>query len=310
MLGGGIYRGSSVLISGEAGTGKTALAAKMLEAACARGERGLFVSLEESPAQLIRNMSSVGIDLKRWVDAGLLQVWAVRPTAYGLEMHLVTFLRQVEEFAPSIVALDAMASLNANGIVADVASLVTRKIDYLKARGITAVVTSFMQTGFAEPGNVSSLMDTWIVINSALTNGEQNRLLSVRKSRGTAHSNQVREFVLSDNGFDLLDVQVGANGAIVGSARLARDAEERVAALHRADVIDRRHRGLVRRRAEAVAQVEALRASLSAEEAEAERLDTDDQRWLQAVEREEAVMGFHRFADAPSANSHTEGISE
>jgi len=154
-----------------------------------------------------------------------------------------------------------------------------------------------------EPGDerdtfqVASLMDTWLMIRSVQTNGEQNRLLSVRKSRGTAHSNQVREFVLSDSGFELLDVSVGANGAIVGSARLALEAEDRVAAQRRAEAVELRHRGLIRRRAEAEAQVEALHASLDAEEAEAERLDSDDEVRLQAVEREEAAMGLHRGAD-------------
>ena len=299
MLGGGIYRGSSVLLSGEAGTGKTTLAAKMLESVCAQGERALFVTLEESPAQLIRNMASVGIDLAQWVDKGLLRLWAVRPTAYGLEMHLASLLRMVEDFDPSIVALDAMASLNTNGVTADVTSLIIREIDHLKSRGLTAVLTSLLDSGDErDASGVSSLMDTWLLIRNVRTNGEQNRLLSVRKSRGTAHSNQVREFVLSNRGLDLLDVSVGANGEIVGSARLAVEAEERVAALHRAEVIDRRHRALVRRRAEAVAQVEALHASLDAEEAEAERLDTDDARRLRVIEREEAAMGFHRGADA------------
>jgi circadian clock protein KaiC len=228
MLGGGLYRGSSLLLGGEAGTGKTALAAKMLEAACARGERGLLVSLEESPAQLFRNMSSVGIDLERWVDQGLLRIWAARPSAYGLEMHLVMFLQQVEEFAPSIVALDAMASLNAN-----VASLVVRKIDYLKRRGITTVVTSLLHPGLGEMTNVSSLMDTWILVRNAQTNGEQHRLLSVRKSRGTAHSHKMRELVVSETGFDLLDVPVRTIGAVVGSAQLASRAEQTVAARRR-----------------------------------------------------------------------------
>jgi len=298
MLGGGIYRGSSVLLSGEAGTGKTTLAAKMLESVCAQGERALFVTLEESPAQLMRNMASAGIDLKRWVDAGLLRLWAVRPTAYGLEMHLASLLRMVQDFDPSIVALDAMASLATNGVTADVTSLIIREIDHLKSRGLTAVLTSLVDSDEREAMGVSSLMDTWLLIRNVQTNGEQNRLLSVRKSRGTAHSNQVREFVLSDRGLDLLDVSVGANGEIVGSARLAVDAEERVAALQRAEIIDRRHRALVRRRAEAVAQVEALHASLDAEEAEAERLDSDDARRLRVIERDEAAMGFHRGADA------------
>jgi circadian clock protein KaiC len=299
MLGGGIYRGSSVLLGGEAGTGKTTLAAKMLESACAHGERALFVSEEESPAQLVRNMASVGIDLQRWVDAGLLRLWAVRPTAYGLEMHLASLLRMVNDFDPSIVALDAMASLNTNGVITDVTSLIIREIDLLKSRGLTAVLTSLLDAGDErDASRVSSLMDTWLLIRNVQTNGEQNRLLSVRKSRGTAHSNQVREFVLSGSGLELLDVSVGANGAIVGSARLAVEAEERVAELQRAEVIDRRHRGMARRRTEAVAQVEALHAILDAEEAEAERLDSDDARRLRVIEHEEAAMGFHRGADA------------
>ena len=234
MLGGGIYRGSSVLISGEPGTGKTALAAKMLEAACARGERCLFVSLEESPAQLTRNMASLGIDLKRWVDAGLLRVWAVRPTAYGLEMRLVAFLRQVEEFDPSTVALDSRASLyHSNGRINDVTSFVIRQIDHLKSSGITAIMTSLIDAGERDTSRVFSMMDTWLSIRSVQTNGEQYRLLSVRKSRGTSHSNEVREFVLSDTGFDLLDVAVGANGAMVGSARLAVEGEEAAMGTHR-----------------------------------------------------------------------------
>jgi circadian clock protein KaiC len=221
MLGGGIYRGSSLLIGGEAGTGKTALVAKMLEVACARGERALLVSLEESPAQLFRNMSSVGIDLERWVDAGLLRIWAARPSAYGLEMHLVMFLRQVKEFGPSIVGLDAMASLNAN-----VTSLVVRKIDYLKRRGITVVVTSLLQPGLVGMANVSSLMDSWILIRNALTDGEQNRLLQVGKSRGTAHSNQVLRFVLSDSGLDLVEMPRAAAGVVLGSASRADEADD------------------------------------------------------------------------------------
>jgi circadian clock protein KaiC len=249
-------------------------------------------------------MASVGIDLKRWVDHGLLQLWAARPTAFGLETHLASLLRMVEDFDPSIVALDAMTSLSNNAVAADVTSLITREIDHLKSRGITAVLTSLMHSGDErDDTGVSSLMDAWLLIRNVETNGERNRLLFVRKSRGSAHSNQVREFVLNDTGIELLDVSVGPDGAIVGSARLVVEAENRLAGTRRAEDVDRRKRELVRRRGEVDAQVEALRAALEAEAAEVERLATDDDRRDLATGTDEAAMGVHRWADAASSTS-------
>jgi circadian clock protein KaiC len=303
MLGGGVFRGSSMLISGGAGTGKTTLSAKMLETACLRGERALLVSFEESPAQLVRNMASVGIDLKRWVDQGSLRLWAARPSAYGLETHLASLLQMVEDFDPSMVALDAMTSLGNNGVAADVTALITREIDHLKSRGITAVMTSLAHSGDeAEAAGVSSVMDTWLLIRNVESNGERNRLLFVRKSRGSSHSNQVREFVLKDTGLELLDIAVGPDGAIVGSARMSAEADILAAVARRTEEIDRRKRHLARRRREVDAQVEALRSSLEDEVAEVEHLDIDDVRRDRVTLSDETAMGVHRWSDAGLAD--------
>ena len=273
MLGGGLFRGSSVLVSGEAGTGKTTLAAKLVQSACERGERAVFVSFEESPARLALHMAAVGLDLSRWVDEGLLCVWAARPTAHGIEMHLASLLQMIDQFQPSIVVLDAMTSLANSGVAGDATSLITREVDLLQSRGITSVMTELTSVGArGSDVEVSWLMDTWVVLRNEETNGERNRLLFVQKSRGTAHSSQVREFVLSDTGIELLDVSVGPDGAVLGSARLVREAEKRLAAILRLDDIDRRRDELDRLEAAGV-----IRAGLT--------------------QADEAAMGAHRWAD-------------
>lgn len=273
MLGGGLFRGTSVLVSGEAGTGKTTLAAKIVQSACERGERAVFVSFEESPARLALHMASVGLDLNRWVDEGLLCLWAARPTAHGIEMHLASLLQMIDQFHPSIVALDAMTSLANSGVAGDATSLITREVDLLQSRGITSVMTELTRVG-AKNGDagVSWLMDTWLVLRNIETNGERNRLLFVQKSRGTAHSNQVREFVLKDTGIELLDVSVGPDGAVLGSARLVQEAEKRLAAVLRLDDINRRRDELERLESAGV-----LRAGVT--------------------QTNEDAMGAHRWAD-------------
>jgi circadian clock protein KaiC len=302
MLGGGIYRGTTTLISGEAGTGKTTLAAKMIEAACQRGERALYITFEESSAQLARNLASVGIDLRRWIDQGLLRIWASRPNAYGLEMHLVTLLRLVEEFEPSLVALDPMTALEHVGEPGQVTSAVTREIDLLKARGTTAVVTSLSHVGTGAGSEtssmaVTSLMDTWLLLRNVETDGERNRLLFVRKSRGSAHSNQVREFRLSERGPELLDVYVGPHGVLTGSARLTQEAEDRREAARRAEEVERRRRALRRRSVEVETRIEALRAELAAETAEVEQLAAEVADSEARYAADATAIARHRWAD-------------
>ena len=229
MLGGGLYRGSSVMISGSAGTGKTSVAVALSDAACARGDRVLFVSLEESPAQLVRNMRSIGYDLARWVEAGLLTVTSVRPTAFGFEEHLAMLYRAVEELSPDLVVLDAVASMLLGGSLVGTTSVISRDLDLLKARGVTSVLTTLTHGDGPESSevDVSSLVDTWLLLRNHESGGERNRLMFVIKSRGSAHSNRVREFVLTDQGPELVDVFVGPQGVLTGTARREQMARER-----------------------------------------------------------------------------------
>ncbi len=220
ILGGGVYRGSTLLISGTAGTGKTTLAAHVMAAACARGERALFLSFEESPAQMIRNMRSVGIDLERWVQTGMMRLLAERATAYGLEAHLGRLQRLLDDFRPEVVVLDAMASLTHVGTLLEVTSAVAREVDLLKTRGITAVVTTLNHSGDQESSTlgISSLTDTWLVLrNTESPQGQRQRRLFVVKSRGTAHSNDVFGFRLTDQGAQLEALPHGPQPALAAA---------------------------------------------------------------------------------------------
>jgi circadian clock protein KaiC len=223
------------MVSGTAGTGKTSLGAHLVDAAYARGERALMVLLEESPEQVLRNMRSLGLDLRPWIEAGLLRIWAARPSAFGLETHLAVLARLIEEEAPSVAVLDGIASLSNGTLTTEVTSIVARQIDLLKSRGITTLLTALGQGEEVSTVTVSSMVDTWLLLRNVEANGERNRLLFVLKSRGTAHSNQVREFVLTSQGVELVDVCVGAAGVLAGSARVTQQAAERDAELRVAE---------------------------------------------------------------------------
>lgn len=276
MLGGkGYYRGASILVSGTAGTGKTTLAAHFVDAACARGERCLFLAFEESPSQIQRNMRSVGIDLERWVDKGLLKFHSVRPSVYGLELHLATMHKWINEFDPSIVVVDPITNLTNVGSGPEIRSMLTRLMDFLKSNQITSLYTALT---YAETGSemtdigISSIMDTWLRLRDFETNGERNRGLYVSKSRGMPHSNQVREFLLTDRGIELHDVYSGPEGMLMGSARAAQEAREEGADLVRRQQIDKTHRDLARKREEMEAQVASLRGGYKREAQEAREL--------------------------------------
>lgn len=220
MLGGsGVYRGGSVLYSGTAGTGKTSLAAHFVDAACRRGERCLYLSFEESPQQLMRNMRSIGLKLALWVKKDLLRFHSTRPSAYGLEMHLATIHKLVNEFQPRVVVVDPITSFLNAGDAVGAERMLMRLIDYLKAQMITAVFTSLTRGGDAVEGSqigVSSLIDTWLLVRDLEVGGERIRGLYVLKSRGMAHSNQVREFLVSDRGVDLREISAGFEEAVRG----------------------------------------------------------------------------------------------
>jgi len=215
LSGQGYYRGSTILVSGTAGTGKTSLAAHFLEAACRRGECCLCFLFEESPAQLLRNMRSIGVDLERWVAAGLLRFHADRPSRYGLETHLVTMHQIVADFTPTVTVIDPVTNLMTVGTYADVQAMLTRMIDHLKTENITALLTS-LTPGLTDVERtetaISSLMDTWIVLANDDIGGRHRRGLYVLKSRGMAHSNELREFALTDHGLDMLDAAGGPRG--------------------------------------------------------------------------------------------------
>ena len=298
MLAGGPFRGSTILVSGAAGTGKTTLGASLIEAACARGERALLVLFEESPDQYIRNMRSVGLELRRWVEAGLLRIWAARPTAYGLETHLAILARLIEEVEPSVAVLDGIAGLTHGASGPEVTSTVARQIDLLKVRGITAMATTLASDDETSTVSVSSLVDTWLLLRNVESDGERNRLLFVLKSRGSVHSNQVREFVLSDHGIELVDVYVGPAGIVTGSARLVQEAQQRDAAQQQSEELARRRLDLRRGIVEREARLGLLQEELAVERTKLERLDAREQRQTAEAEADQSAMAARRWADS------------
>jgi circadian clock protein KaiC len=261
--GGGLYRGSSILVSGTAGSGKTTISAHFADATCRRGERCLYLAFEESPDQIIRNMRSVGIDLQAHVDAGRLRLEAARPSLHGVEMHLAQIHRLVSEFRPSAIVIDPISNL---GNTVDASAMLLRLIDFLKTHGITAMFVNLTASGGAleatEVG-VSSLIDTWLVLRDIEAGGERNRGLYVIKSRGMHHSNQIREFVITSRGIDLLEVYAGPEGVLTGSLRASQEAREKAAAVAREQEQQRRQRELATRRAVLQAQIDALQQEAS-----------------------------------------------
>jgi circadian clock protein KaiC len=302
MLGGeGFYRGSTILVSGTAGTGKTSMAAHFVDAACRRGERSLYFSFEESQGQLIRNMRSIGLNLEQWTRKDLLQFHSSRATFYGLEMHLSIIHKIVNDFQPSVVVLDPVGSLIQAGNRRDAHIMLIRLIDFLKQRQITAFLTNLTSAGEAlerTDVEISSIVDTWLFVRDLEFNGERNRALYVLKSRGTAHSNQLREFLLTAQGVDLLDVYVGPEGVLTGSSRLSQEARENAAALARQQESERKERELQRKREALEARIAALRKEFAAEEHEAGTTAVEDTSRESAVTATREAMARSRKADS------------
>ncbi|HEY9207015.1 MAG TPA: circadian clock protein KaiC [Candidatus Methanoperedens sp.] len=304
MLGGdGYYRGSSILISGTAGTGKTSIAASFANAACLRGERCLYFAFEESAKQITRNIRSIGIDLEPWLEQRILDIYAVRPTIYGLEMHLVKMYKLVNDFKPEVVIMDPVTNLISVGSETEVKSMLSRLIDFLKANHITALFTNLSHAGgtleLTEFG-ISSLMDTWILLRDIELGGERNRGLYILKSRGMAHSNQIREFLLTNRGIDLIDVYIGPGGVLTGSARSAQEAHEKAAELVRREEIGRKRRELDRKRKSLEVQITALRSEFEAIEEETNKLIRQEETKEKVLTKDREEMIRLRKADADS----------
>ena len=299
LEGKGYYRGSTVLVSGTAGVGKTSIAAHFAEAACKRGERVLYFCFEESPNQLMRNMLSIGIKLETWVRKGLLQFQATRPTLYGLEMHLAATHKAVNAFKPAIVILDPINTFIIGDKENEVKTMLMRIVDFLKANQITALFTSLTSNESALESSdvgISSLIDTWLLLRDIELNGERNRGMYVLKSRGMANSNQIREFILTDHGVELREVYIGASGVLTGSARVAQEALENAEVLTRKHDIERKKRELERKRKALEAQIASLHADFESEESEAIKMIGTEQDMIKRLEQDKIEMAVSRKA--------------
>ena len=262
LSGQGYYRGSSILVSGTAGSGKSSVAVKFVDAACRRGERCLYFAFEESPQQIIRNMLSIGINLAPWIEQGLLRFHASRPSVHGLEMHLVTMHKLILEFNPANVVVDPISALAAVGSDKEAKSMLTRLIDFLKTRKVTTVLAGLTHVGDnleASNDSIPSLIDTWLSLRDIEYQGERNRGMYILKSRGMAHSNQIREFILSDQGIDLVDVYLGPEGVLTGAARVGQEALDRSTLVLRQQDSERNKREYEHKRKVLEANIAGLR---------------------------------------------------
>ncbi len=302
MLGGaGYYRGSSVLISGSAGTGKSSLAAHFADSACRRGDRVIYFSFEESPDQIRRNMRSIGIDLQQWIKKGLLQIHANRPSSAGLETHLAMKHKSIIEFKPQVVILDPLNSYVIGDNEIEVKSMLMRLVDFLKTRQITGLFTNLAQSGSPVEQTevaISSVIDTWLLLRDIDSGGERNRCLSILKSRGMAHSNQIREFMLTDHGVELRDVYVGPEGVLTGSARLTKEAENEATLLVRNQEVELRRIELERKRTTLEAQIAMLRAEFAVQEVASLKIIGQEKAEKAQLAQGRVDMGLSRKVDA------------
>jgi len=300
LSGKGYFRGSTILVSGTAGTGKTSLAAQFVEAACKRGERVLYFAFEESPSQFMRNMSSIGIHLEPWVKKGLLHFHATRPTLHGLEHHLTTTIKLITKVEPQIVILDPIDAFVIGGNQTEVKIMLLRLVDFLKMRNITAMFASLTNGGENQELTdmaISSLIDTWLLLRDIEIGGERNRGLYILKSRGMAHSNQIREFILTDHGIELLDVYVGPEGVLTGSARLSQEAKNDAEQLSRQQEIEHKKSGIELKRAAMEAQIVVLKSEFKAEESETLKLIEMEKANTKKFAEDQAKMAKSRKAD-------------
>jgi circadian clock protein KaiC len=298
MLGGlGYYRGSTVLLSGTAGTGKTSVAAHLAQATCARGERCLFFSFEESASQILRNMRTVGIDLQPFVRKELLFIHSARPTVSGLEMHLVRMHKLIGQFQPAVVIVDPVSNLQTGGTSEEASTLFIRLVDFLRKNSILGFLVSLTtgRGGLEMTGEaISSMVDTWLLLRDIESNGERNKVLYVLKSRGMDHSNQLREFHITSKGVQLVEAYLGSAGVLTGSARLAQEAREAADGETLKNEMARRQLALAHRRKAMEAQIQALRAAFDAEKEEFNRMAANETIRVEQLEIDRDAMARSR----------------
>lgn len=299
MLGGqGFFRGSSILVSGTAGTGKTSIAASFANACCMRKERCIFFSFEESPQQIIRNMRSIGMDLQAHIDSGLLKFVASRPTLFGLEMHLVAIHKIINKFKPTTIILDPITNLVTMGSISEVKSMLIRLIDFLQSEQITVMFTALTlsaSTSEQTDEGVSSIVDAWILVRDIESNGERNRGMYIMKSRGMKHSNQVREFVINDNGLSLVDVFLGPDGVLVGSAREAQELEEATGLALKSHASSRTGREIERKKFVLESKIASLKEEFESVKDELNKTQIEEQLRKEILEKNRAEMKRKRL---------------
>jgi circadian clock protein KaiC len=299
MLGGGYFKGTTILCSGTAGTGKTSVAAHLARSTCEKGERCLFFAFEESSSQLARNMQSIGIDLSRYIRNGSLSFIAGRPHSQGLEMHLATMHKAASQFKPTLVIVDPVSNLMGTGTTASARSMLTRLIDFLKSKGITTFFTTLTEgsSGLEQTDvGISSLIDTWLMLEVVRGGGERNRTLNLVKSRGMAHSNQTTEYQITDRGLVLLDTYLGPSGVLTGSARMVKEAEDKALAASREEDIGRQLTLRETGRKAFEARLAALQAEFAAQDAELDRNIRERLRQRDSTPTDRAAMAISRRA--------------
>lgn len=307
LEGKGFFKGSSILVSGTAGTGKTSIAASFANGICNSGERCMYFAFEESPSQIIRNMASINIDLKTHIDNNLLMLLSSRPTLYGLEMHLVAIHKQIAKFKPAAVIIDPITNLITVGSVAEVKSMLIRLIDFLQREQITVMFTALNLNNIVNEQTdegVSSLVDAWILVRDIESNGERNCGMYIMKSRGMKHSNQVREFVITDNGLELVEVYLGPEGVLTGSAREMHEIEQRTGVALKSYALSSKDREIARKKQVLQAKIANLQTEFESTEEELNKVHQEEQLKKQILEEAREQM-LHKRNDLPNGRKET-----
>ncbi|BAU55838.1 circadian clock protein KaiC [Mucilaginibacter gotjawali] len=302
LSGQGFFKGGSILVSGTAGTGKTSIAACFANEACSRGKKCLYFAFEESPRQIIRNMRSINMDLQKHIDNGLLEFHASRPTLHGLEQHLVSIHKLIKRFKPEAVVLDPITNLITVGSVSEVKAMLIRLIDFLQEEQITVMFTALsLNTIVSEQTDegVSSLVDAWLLVRDIEFNGERNRGMYIMKSRGMKHSNQVREFIITDNGIDLVDVYLGPDGILTGSAREAQKLQEKTGEILKNNALNMKDREIDRKRKVLEAKIASLQTEFESAEEELNKIYVEEDLIKQVSAENRLEMLRKRSGETP-----------